>query len=578
MRYRFAFLPLIAAVAGLLPYALGTYTMHVANVILIFAVLAIGLGLAMGIGGQVNLAQVAFFGAGAYAVAILTTKAGLGFWVAAVLAVLATTAIGVVVGTPALRVQSHYLGIVTLGLALAFTNWVTNAQIAGGAEGISGIPGPIDNEYLYYYLELGVFAVTLAFGLFIVRTGLGRRMRAMRDDALAAGALGAQVPLLRMTAFLLASLYGGIAGVLYAGLIRYVSPDSFSISTMFLLLAMVIIGGRQSLVGCVTGAIALSVIREVLADHPTVAQLAYGSVVVLVVVFAPNGLAGIPRSLLRRRGASAARLQPFQPYAVAPVLVDSTILEVDGVTKEFRGLRALDGVSLSVRAGEIRGVVGPNGSGKTTLFNVISGFYAPLRGRVSFRGRDMTAAAPYRLARAGLSRTFQNLRLFADLTVRENILVALDRVSGWEYVVRPVSVFRRDRARRIEADAILARYGLSEFARLRPRTLPYGIQRRVEIARALAASPALLLLDEPAAGLNGEEVRQLSEMVRSIRDSGVTVVLIEHNMGLVMSLCERITVLAGGRIIAEGSPAEVVATPAVVEAYLGDSISSEVTR
>jgi branched-chain amino acid transport system permease protein len=299
---------------------------------------------------------------------------------------------------------------------------------------------------------------------------------------------------------------------------------------------------------------------------------------VLVVVFAPNGLAGIPRSLLRRRGVSAARLQPFQPYAVAPALVDSTILEVDGVTKEFRGLRALDGVSLSVRAGEIRGVVGPNGSGKTTLFNVISGFYAPLRGRVSFRGRDMTAAAPYRLARAGLSRTFQNLRLFADLTVRENILVALDRVSGWEYVVRPVSVFRRDRARRLEADAILARYGLSEFARLRPRTLPYGIQRRVEIARALAASPALLLLDEPAAGLNGEEVRQLSEMVRSIRDSGVTVVLIEHNMGLVMSLCERITVLAGGRIIAEGSPAEVVATPAVVEAYLGDSISSEVTR
>jgi branched-chain amino acid transport system permease protein len=578
MRYRFAFLPLIAVVAGVLPYALGTYTMHVANVILIFAVLAIGLGLAMGIGGQVNLAQVAFFGAGAYAVAILTTKAGLGFWVAAVLAVLATTAIGVVVGTPALRVQSHYLGIVTLGLALAFTNWVTNAQIAGGAEGISGIPGPIDNEYLYYYLELGVFAVTLAFGLFIVRTGLGRRMRAMRDDALAAGALGAQVPLLRMTAFLLASLYGGIAGVLYAGLIRYVSPDSFSISTMFLLLAMVIIGGRQSLVGCVTGAIALSVIREVLADHPTVAQLAYGSVVVLVVVFAPNGLAGIPRSLLRRRGVLAARLQPFQPYAVAPAPVASTILEVDDVTKEFRGLRALDGVSLSVRAGEIRGVVGPNGSGKTTLFNVISGFYAPLRGRVSFRGRDMTAAAPYRLSRAGLSRTFQNLRLFADLTVRENILVALDRVSGWEYVVRPVGVLRRDRARRLEADAILARYGLSEFARLRPRTLPYGIQRRVEIARALAASPALLLLDEPAAGLNGEEVRQLSEMVRSIRDSGVTVVLIEHNMGLVMSLCERITVLAGGRIIADGSPAEVVATPAVVEAYLGDSISSEVTR
>jgi branched-chain amino acid transport system permease protein len=190
----------------------------------------------------------------------------------------------------------------------------------------------------------------------------------------------------------------------------------------------------------------------------------------------------------------------------------------------------------------------------------------------------MTAVAPYRLARAGLSRTFQNLRLFADLTVRENILVALDRsrtVESWRYLLRPLSVWRRDRARHVEADATLDRYGLTEFARLRPRTLPYGTQRRVEIARAVAAGPSLLLLDEPAAGLNGEEVRQLSEMVRSIRDSGITVVIIEHNMGLVMSLCERITVLAGGKIIAEGGPADVVATPAVIEAYLGDSANSD---
>jgi branched-chain amino acid transport system ATP-binding protein/branched-chain amino acid transport system permease protein len=245
---------------------------------------------------------------------------------------------------------------------------------------------------------------------------------------------------------------------------------------------------------------------------------------------------------------------------------------------EFRGLRALDDVSLTVRAGEIRGVVGPNGSGKTTLFNVISGLYTPTRGRIEFRGRDMTAVAPYRLARAGLSRTFQNLRLFADLSVRENILVALDRsrtIDSWRYLLRPLSVWRHDRARHVEADAALERYGLTEFARLRPHTLPYGTQRRVEIARAVAAGPSLLLLDEPAAGLNGEEVRQLSEMVRSIRDSGITVVIIEHNMGLVMSLCERITVLAGGKIIAEGGPADVVATPAVIEAYLGDSANSD---
>jgi branched-chain amino acid transport system permease protein len=588
MRKRIAVVALAGVAAWFLPYGLDSYAIHVVNVILIFSVLAIGLGLVMGIAGQVNLSQVAFFGVGAYATAILTTHAGLGFWISGVLALAATVVIGLVIGTPALRVQSHYLGIVTLGLALAFTNWVTNAEISGGAEGIPGIPVPtlpgidLSSEYMYYYLELIVFAVVLTFGLFVVRTALGRRMRAMRDDALAAGALGAEVPLLRMTAFMLASVYGGVAGVLYAGLIQYVAPESFNIANMFLLLAMVIIGGRQSLIGCVVGVIALSVVRELLVDHPTIAQLAYGSVVVLVVVFAPTGLAGLPKRLRARFSRSegtAAQLRPFQPYPPAGAPAgDQVVLEVSHVSKQFRGLKALDDVSLTVTAGEIRGVVGPNGSGKTTLFNVISGLYKPTSGRITFRGADLTGRAPYRLARAGMARTFQNLRLFGDLTVEENLLVALDRSpthQAWRYLLRPLSVLRRDQALRRSAAEVLERYGLTEFASLAPRSLPYGIQRRVEIARAVAADPALLLLDEPAAGLNGEEVRQLAEIVRSIRDSGRTVIVIEHNMGLVMSLCEQITVLAGGHVIAEGTPALVATHPAVIEAYLGDSMNTE---
>jgi len=594
LRLRLAGIAVLAVLAWLLPYRLDSYMIHVANVTILFAILAVGLGLVMGIAGQINLAQVAFFGVAAYATAILTTRSGLGFWAAAALAMLISAGIGVLIGTPALRMQSHYLGIVTLGLALALTNWVTNAQIAGGAEGISGIPAPellgldLRNDYFFYYVELVVFALALAFGLFVVHTPLGRKMRAMRDDSLAAGAVGVQVPQLRMTAFFLSSVYGGVAGILYAGLIRYVAPETFSIANMFLLLAMVIIGGRQSLVGCVVGAVALSLLREILVDYPTYAQVAYGSVVVLTVVFAPTGLAGLPRRIggllrrvgwLRRRDRGAAlRLGEFQPFPPAGEPFEGTILTVDGVSMHFRGLKALQDVSLTVGAGEIRGIVGPNGSGKTTLFNVISGLYRPTAGRVVLAGRDVTASRPHVLAQAGVARTFQNLRLFRMLSVRDNILVALDQstVAGnWRYALWPVGVWRHDRALRAEAAELLDRFGLTAFAGSAPTELPYGTQRRVEIARAMARRPRLLLLDEPAAGLNGEEVRQLGEIVRSIRAGGVTVVIIEHNTGLVMSLCERVTVLASGGVIADGTPVEVARAPQVVEAYLGDSAMSE---
>ncbi|UBU09413.1 branched-chain amino acid ABC transporter ATP-binding protein/permease [Nonomuraea gerenzanensis] len=585
---RLALIGIAAVAAWLLPYGLGGYAIHVADVAIIFAILAIGLGLTMGVAGQINLAQVAFFGVGAYTVAILTTEAGLGFWTASALAVLTAVVFGVLTGIPALRMQSHYLGIVTLGLALAFTNWVTNSTIAGRAEGISDLPVPpmfgidLSSGYLFYYVELVVFAIALAFALLVTRSPLGRRLRAMRDDDLAAGALGAEIPLLRMTAFVLSGLYGGLAGVLYAGLIRFVAPESFNIANMFLLLAMVIIGGRSSILGCVVGAVALSLVREALLDASGYAQLGYGLVVVLVVVFAPKGLAGLPgqiRALLRgRQGGSRAQLGAFRPYEPAPAATEEGVaLDVREVTKRFKGLVALDKVSLTVPTGQIRGIVGPNGSGKTTLFNVISGFYDPTEGTVALGGREVTGLAPYRLSLRGVARTFQNLRLFEDLSVRENLLLALDRTRTtwiWRYPVLPWKVLGYDRALHRRTAELLDRFGLAEVADAEPRSLPYGIQRRIELARAMAMSPELLLLDEPAAGLNGEEVRQLADIVRSIRDSGVTVIIIEHNMGLVMSLCDQVTVLSSGRVIADGPPAEVAVHPDVVAAYLGDSMAA----
>ncbi|MET8403527.1 branched-chain amino acid ABC transporter ATP-binding protein/permease [Streptomyces sp900116325] len=593
-----ALILLACVVAYALPYGLNGYSIHVVDIAIIFALLAVGMGLVMGVAGQINLAQVAFFGVGAYTTAILTTHSGYGFWTAAILGIVTTMLVGLLVGLPALRMQSHYLGIVTLGLALGFVNWITNAKITGGADGISGIPVPpllgidLADEYMYYYLEIVVFAIALAFGAFVVRTRLGRRLRAMRDDALAAGAMGAEIPLLRMTAFLLASTYGGVAGILYAGLIRYVAPETFSLSNMFLLLAMVIIGGRRSLVGCVVGAVGLVLIREALVDFAVYAQLGYGIVVVLMVVFAPTGIAGIPErireAISRRRKSEDVRAAELGPYLPDAIPADQAsrkgadsgpALEISHVTKRFGALTALNDVTLTVEPGEIRGIVGPNGSGKTTLFNVISGLYRPSEGQVAGVGRDIGRARPYQLSLAGMARTFQNLRLFSQMTVRENILVVLDRsrtTTVWQYAVWPVGVLSNEHRLQAKADRILNEYGLTAFAGAHPQSLPYGIQRRIEIARAMAGGPSLLLLDEPAAGLNGEEVGQLSAIVRSIRDQGVTVVLIEHNMGLVMSLCERITVLAAGTVIAEGTPAEVAATPEVIEAYLGDSTPDDI--
>jgi branched-chain amino acid transport system permease protein len=577
----------LAVVAWLLPYRLNIYWISVADTALLFALLAIGMGLVMGIAGQVNLAQIAFFGAGAYVTAILTTQYGYGFWAAALVAIVATALLGVVVGTPALRIQSHYLGIVTLGLAVAFTDWITNAPITNGDTGISGIPTPplfgvnLTSDYLYYYLEVVVLAAGLAFGLFIVRTPLGRRMRAMRDDPLAAAAGGAETRQLRMIAFVLASVYGGAAGVLYAGLIHYIAPETFSIADMFLLLAMVIIGGRQSLAGCVIGAIALTVVQQELTNLAAYAQLGYGLVVVAVVVFAPTGLVGIPsrvRAVYHRRrgrGTTTGVLEPFQPLTpAASPPSGEVLLEVSRLTMRFRGLVALSDVTLAVRSGEILGIVGPNGSGKTTLFNVVSGLYRPSGGRVILDGRVISGARSHQISRLGIARTFQNLRLFGALTATDNLLVSLDRTRtwwSWRYVFWWPGVWHHDRVLKGRAAALLAQFGLTQFGAALPGSLPYGIQRRLEIARAMAGAPRLMLLDEPAAGLNGEERAQLAAIVRSIRDSGVTVVLIEHNMGLVMSLCERIVVLDSGIVIAEGAPAQVASHPAVLEAYLGKS-------
>jgi branched-chain amino acid transport system ATP-binding protein/branched-chain amino acid transport system permease protein len=602
---------LIALLA--VPYGVSTYGIHIANLVLIFVMLAVGLSIVLGYAGQVNLAQAAFFGMGAYASAVLTVKVGLGYWAAFPLSILSTGLLGLLVGLPSLRVQSHYLGIVTLGLALAFSAVLVNASFTGQAIGLPGLPIPtfpgvdLGDEYNYYYVLLAAAGVLFGLASLMMRTELGRRFQAMRDDSLAAAHVGVEVPMYRMVAFLIAACFAGVAGALYAGLIHYVSPDTFNLGIMFLLLAMVIVGGRDNLYGAALGAAVLLIVRQQFDNLQQYQQVAYGLLIVGMVVAAPEGLAGLTRRFWTRlkQAHPGGRVDPAEAdttldeaelsglgvdeglsagsatlaigsngRATRRLSGDASALEVDGVGKSFKGLKALVDVSLSVQAGSIHGIVGPNGSGKTTLFNVVTGVYGPTSGEIRAFGERVSGRAAYRVCRAGVARTFQALRLFGSLTVRENIMVALDRArptAMWRYALAPWTFRARERELRRRADELLERFTLSRVADFRATNLPYGQQRLVEIARAMATDPRLLLLDEPAAGLSSVEMNDLRQLVTRIRDGGITVVLIEHNMGLVMSLCDRVTVLANGQVLAEGAPADVTRDRDVIETYLGDA-------
>ena len=588
--------PLLVVLLLLLPFVLDSYTIHVAILIMLFAIVAVGLSLVMGFAGQVNLAQAAFFGAGAYASALLTTTYGWNPWLAAVAAVVATCVVALAVAVPALRVQSHYLGIVSLGLAVAFSSLLSNSDVTGGASGISQVPPlslpglNLGENHDYYYLVALALILVVGFALFVANTTLGRRFKAMRDDVLAASASGIEIRYYRLTAFVLAGLVGGVAGVLYAHNARYVSPDTFGLGVMFLLLAMVIIGGQDSVWGAVTGAVLLITARNLLTGVQAFQQLAYGGLIVGTVVFAPRGLAGAAMDLRRRFDLpwpsipipwTRRRLAP-PPLVLDPAdpALEGVALRIDNLSKRFKGVQALDGVSLEVRAGEIHGVIGPNGSGKTTLFNVISGIYRPSGGRVAIWRHDVTGQPSFRMSRLGVARTFQNLRLFRQLTVLENVMVALDRDPARahiRYFIAPWVVLHKERVRRARALEMLEEFDLVDVADEIAVNLSYGRQRRLEITRALAAQPTILLLDEPAAGLNAAEQEGLKAMIRRIRDGGVTVVVIEHNMSLVMNICQRLTVFAHGKVIAAGTPSEVSSDAAVIEAYLGRGAAEPVT-
>jgi branched-chain amino acid transport system permease protein len=533
-----------------------------------YAIAVLGLTIVLGLCGQINLAQAAFFGLGAYAVGLGQTDYGLNFWICLLIGTGVAAGFGALLGASTLRLGGHYLAMVTISfqqiVTLVLINWI---PVTKGPDGVRAIPRPgflaDGSSYLAFCI-----AMLAGLGYLVWRlrdTKLGRAMRAVRDNELAAGVAGIDVYRTKVTAFALSAILGGIGGGLFAGGFAYVSPDQFSFAESVVFLTMVLLGGVASPIGAVIGTGLLILIPEwlrFLKSIPGLYLAIYGAAVILIVLFMPDGIWGYLRGQLDRFKRAVL------PSRTAATLALSgggegteTVMEVRGLSKHFGGLKAVDEVDLTIKRGGVHALIGPNGSGKTTTLNVLSGLYRATAGTIKLNGQDVTDLPPHARTKAGLGRTFQNIRLWRSMTALENVMVGAER-PGSPVGNDPVAMLARARA-------ALAFVGLEERADEVVANFSYGHQRAVEIARALAGDPVLLLLDEPGAGLNSSEKVELRDLLKRISARGLTILIIDHDMTLVSEVAQHITVLNFGRRIADGYSADVLKHPDVIAAYLG---------
>ncbi|SNS38074.1 ABC transporter permease subunit [Actinomadura mexicana] len=552
--------PLLVALALVAGQALDDYALTVAGTILVYAILGLGINIVVGYAGLLDLGFAAFFAIGAYASGLLALKLEWDFWATLPVAVAAAAVAGAVIGYPTLRLRSDYLAIVTLGFGEIIRITVINLEVTGGPNGLTGIP-PVTvggREIItprdFFHLALAFFAVVLAATALLARSRLAYAWRAIRADDTAAEAVGVPARRVKLLAYVLGAMVGAVAGPLNAAQLGTVDPSSFTFLTSLMILLVVIIGGMGSRPGVMVGAVVIVALPEVLRAVQEYRGLFFALLLILIVLLRPQGVWPYrPRRL---------RLPAEAGPAPGPPAARGTLLEVDGLSRRFGGVTAVEGLALRADAGQVVSVIGPNGAGKTTAFNCVTGLIAPSAGTVALAGQDVRGLAPHRVAAAGLARTFQSIRLFEEMTVAENVLIG--RFARDRALLRPLSRADLDTVRRC-----LDFVGLLEAADRPAGGLAYGDRRRLEIARALAGDPRVLLLDEPAAGANPTEKRALMGLISRISALGAAVVLIEHDVALVMSISDRVTVLEHGRTIAVGPPAEIQRDQRVIAAYLG---------
>lgn len=580
------------------PELLNGYWLRILNLIAINAILALSLNLIYGITGMFSLGHAGFMAIGAYVSALLVLSpaqkqamwilediypwllnVNAPFVISLILAGLVAAFFGLLVALPVLRLGGDYLGIATLGFAEIIRILITNtARLTNGSLGLKGIPA-----YTTLFMSWSCLGIVLLCVVCMLRSNFGGVLRAVRDDEVAARMMGINTFKVKVIAFTLGCFGGGLGGALMGNLITTIDPRMFMITQTYNILMIIVVGGLGSVTGSIIGSVLVTTMLEWLRfvenpitifninipGIPGMRMVIFSLLLIAVIIFRREGIMGM------REFSWNIFFPKAKPKIKKPREKSETVLELKDVKLQFGGLAAIDNLSFEIKRGQIIGLIGPNGAGKTSAFNVISGFYKPTSGTIKFLGKSIGGMRPDQVCREGMSRTFQNIRLFGNQTVLQNVMIGsrIRQKYSWWQTLAPfifTDVIQEDAAIKAGALDLLTQLGLEEFADEKASALPYGAQRRLEIARALATRPEFLLLDEPAAGMNPQESEELMNFIRRLRDEfNLTILLIEHDMKVVMNVCDYIQVLDQGVHIAQGTPAEIKANPRVVEAYLG---------
>jgi branched-chain amino acid transport system permease protein len=579
----------LAAVATVMclavaPFVLSPFSITLMNYIGIYSLVAIGLALLTGVGGIVSFGQAAFVGVAAYATAWVSALNGLSPWLGLVFGVALTCVIAAILGAVTLQLQGHFLSLSTVAWGLAIGFLFGNVEGLGRFNGISSIPpigfGPfaLVSSAQIYFLIWGIVAAVLFLGYNLLDSRLGRAMRALRGGNTLVESLGINAFQIKLVTFVIAAFLASLSGWLYAHMSRFISPGPFDAGMGIEYLMMSMVGGAGSLLGGVVGAAIVTLLKNSVQDYlPLIAKgasgqleiVAFSALFILFLQWARQGIVPFVARYLPKTRRERPQPAPRLPRRAQPT-PGELLLKVDGAERRFGGLIAVNNVSFEVRSGEILAVIGPNGAGKSTLFNCLTGALRVSKGDIVFAGRPITRDAQSRIARGGIARTFQHVKLRPRMSLLENVMLGTYARTRSGLFAGALRLNQREEAStRHEALMQLERVGLGEKPFELAGNLPLGNQRILEIARALAADPALLVLDEPAAGLRRQEKLRLAELLRSLRADHLTILIVEHDMEFVMSLVDRIVVLDFGSKLCEGAPAAIRGDERVQEAYLG---------